>query len=301
MITPDMPPNRKSPRCSSTGIWRFFQKTYHRPGKRLGVPSPPSPCRILTCSGRVFSRGSHARSDPLRAMRLAGRSLLLRKILHHLQGPDERTPVLRRPLLLPRLPGSLRRFSGQHPWPLKQKHSACFWTPTPAWRPQREALDAFSPTPRESRTTLPPGCNPPSSPRARKPRASKRGSSSTGSYVHTFYRSHGSRSVPYGRRLSGDRPRHHRRLCLPHWRYGVRSGCFRRIRPRSVRNARWGSRHSLDEIYRPRRSQRLGAARDKKGQTARLSGLFSCTLPLLKFTFSARTYSCESATSSGRR
>src|SRR5207249_12193728 len=69
----------------------------------------------------------------------------------------------------------------------------------------------------------------------------------------------------------------------------------------SVRNARWGSHHSPDEIYRPRRSQRLGAARDKKGQTARLSGLVSCTLPLLKFTFLARTYSCESATSSGRR
>src|SRR5438552_2387710 len=131
--------------------------------------SLPSPCRILTCSGRVFSRGPYARSNPLRAMRLAGRSLLLRKILHHLQGPDKRAPVLRRPLLLPRLPGSLRRFSGQHPWPLNPKHSACYLTPTLDWQPQREALDAFLPTPRDSRTTRLLDCNPPSSPRARKP------------------------------------------------------------------------------------------------------------------------------------
>jgi len=72
-----------------------------RTGKRLAVSTSPSPCCILTGSGRVFSRGSYARSDPLRAMRLAGRSLLLRKILHHLQGTAERAPLLRRPLLLP--------------------------------------------------------------------------------------------------------------------------------------------------------------------------------------------------------
>src|SRR5260370_4988663 len=82
------------------------------------TPLSPSPCRSLPCSGRVSPRGLHASSDQLRAMRLAGRTLQLRKVLHHLQRPAQRPPLLRWSLLLPRLPGALRRLSAQPPRPL---------------------------------------------------------------------------------------------------------------------------------------------------------------------------------------
>ncbi len=132
------------------------------------TPLSPSPCRSLPCSGRVSRRGLHASSDQLRAMRLAGRTLQLRKVLHHLQRPAQRPPLLRWSLLLPRLPGSLRRLSGQHPWPLNPRQSGCSSMPTPVWRPRPEAWSAFLPTLRDSRTPPPPDCNPPSSLLARK-------------------------------------------------------------------------------------------------------------------------------------
>src|SRR5260370_17084739 len=99
------------------------------------TPLSPSPCRSLPCSGRVSPRGLHASSDQLRAMRLAGRTLQLRKVLHHLQSPAQRPPLLRWPLLLPRLPGSLRRLSGQPPCPLNPTHPSSSPIPTPASPP----------------------------------------------------------------------------------------------------------------------------------------------------------------------
>src|SRR5260370_1626284 len=99
------------------------------------TPLSPSPCRSLPCSGRVSPRGLHASSDQLRAIRLAGRTLQLRKGLHHLQRPAPPPPLLRWSLLLPRLPGSLRRLSGQHPSPLNPRQSASSSMPSPSSLP----------------------------------------------------------------------------------------------------------------------------------------------------------------------
>ena len=132
------------------------------------APLPPSPCRGLPCSGRVFQGGPYARSDPLCAMRLTGRTLHLREVLHHLQGAAQRAPLHRRSLLLPGLPGSLRRLASHQPWPLKPKLSACSSMPTRAWQPRPEAWSAISPIPRDSRTTTSLDCNPRLSLRARK-------------------------------------------------------------------------------------------------------------------------------------
>ena len=100
-------------------------------------------------------------------MRPAGRTLQLRKVLHHLQGPAQRPPLLRRSLLLPGLPRSLRRLSGR-PWHLNHKPSVCSSTPTPAWPRQPEAWSAISPMSPASTTTPSLDCNPRSWPPARK-------------------------------------------------------------------------------------------------------------------------------------
>src|SRR6266478_4163770 len=69
-------------------------ETSHATARRCATRASrlPPPCRGLSCSGRVFLRGSYGGSDRLHAMRLTRRSLHLCKILHHLQGPAKRTP-----------------------------------------------------------------------------------------------------------------------------------------------------------------------------------------------------------------
>jgi len=100
-------------------------------------------------------------------MRLAGRTLQLRKVLHHLQGPAQRPPLLRRSLLLPGLSRSLRRLSGR-PWHLIRRPSACSSIRTRAWRQLLEAWSAISPISLASRTTPSLDCNRLSSLLARK-------------------------------------------------------------------------------------------------------------------------------------
>jgi hypothetical protein len=115
-----------------------------------------------------FSReGPNASSDQLRAVRLAGRTLHLRKVLHHLQGAAQRPPLLRRSLLLSGLPRSLRRLSGR-PWHLNHKPSVCSSTPTRVWPRLPEAWSAISPMSRASTTMLSLVCNPRSLLPARK-------------------------------------------------------------------------------------------------------------------------------------
>src|SRR5437588_840971 len=90
-------------------------------GQRSGVAAQR--CEACTCRHRTqtstlprapwlrysFQEGIHGRSYGLRAMRPAGRSLHLREVLHYLQGAAQHPSLRRRPLLLPGLPGSLRR------------------------------------------------------------------------------------------------------------------------------------------------------------------------------------------------
>jgi hypothetical protein len=116
-----------------------------------------------------FSReGLNASSDQLRAVRLARRTLHLRKVLHHLQGPAQRPPLLRRSLLLPGLPRSLRRLSGR-PWHLSRRPSACSSMPTRAWPRLPAAWSVISPMSRASTTTPSLACNLRSSLLAPKP------------------------------------------------------------------------------------------------------------------------------------
>src|SRR4029077_7590238 len=91
------------------------------------------------CSGKVFLRGSYASSHCLFAMALAGKSVQVRKVLHHLQGTGQCPPLHGRSLLLPRLPGSLRRLSCHQPWQLSLKSFTCISMPTRAWPPLPEA------------------------------------------------------------------------------------------------------------------------------------------------------------------
>jgi hypothetical protein len=52
------------------------------------------------------------------------------EVLHHLQGPGQRASLYGWTILLPRLPGSLRRRSCGHQWPLTRNASRCISTPT---------------------------------------------------------------------------------------------------------------------------------------------------------------------------
>ena len=156
--------SRVKPNCGTS----CPERTVSLPRRVTRAPFAASPCRSLPCSGRVLRRGPYARSDPLCAMRYAGRSLHLRTVLHHLQGPVKRASLHRRSLLLPGLPGSLRRLSGHQPWSLKREACTCRSMRTPAWRPLPEAWSAISPTRRDLRTRPSLDCNPPSSLPARK-------------------------------------------------------------------------------------------------------------------------------------
>src|SRR5947208_15881874 len=59
-----------------------------------------------------FLEGAYGRSNRLCAMRHAGGTLQLREVLHHLQRAAQHPALFGRPLLLPRLPGSLRCGAG---------------------------------------------------------------------------------------------------------------------------------------------------------------------------------------------
>src|SRR5229473_4102621 len=60
----------------------------------LGVSSRPSPCRASHAQVKFSGEGPYASSNKLRAMRVAGRPLHLRKVLHHLQRPAQRASLL---------------------------------------------------------------------------------------------------------------------------------------------------------------------------------------------------------------